>query len=460
LTIIEKIIDKLKCRINECSGGKNKAMYKPAFSYLEITANDKNNRILKKREILENLTKKHPTPFLILQESEIRKSLGYFRKYIPEIFIHYAIKSNADTWILDMLKDENICFDVASAGEISLLSRLKIPGSRMILANPIKNEQSLDFMFKKRVESYTFDNEAELLKIYNFKKNHNYHFTPKAVLRIKTYSVDVQTDLSLKFGCTVEEAPYLIKKAYDLGLQPGGLAFHVGTQSYLVNNYRKSLDDCFTIIRKVKKDYDIDINLIDIGGGFPVDTEKGSGIDNLDGFFKELRDVLQSYDFSGINLYAEPGRVISASSGSLITTIIGKKQRDGVNWLFLNDGVYGCYSGVVYDHAKFAFYPLDKKYYSPQYAGKLVPYTVAGPTCDSIDIIAENVYLPADIEISDKIFSTDIGAYSIMSATKFNGFQPATVLYLNAKDKLENVHIDIDFDIMKLIDDITISIID
>lgn len=188
-------------------------MYKPSLSYLEIIAQDKNNRILKKREILENLMKKHTTPFLILQESEIRKSLNYFRKYLPEIFIHYAIKSNADTWILDMLKDENVCFDVASAGEISLLSRLKIPGSRMILANPIKNEHSLDFMFKKKVDSYTFDNEAELEKIYNFKKKYNHAFTPKAVLRIKTYSQDVQTDLSLKFGCTVDEAPALIKKS-------------------------------------------------------------------------------------------------------------------------------------------------------------------------------------------------------------------------------------------------------
>ncbi len=435
-------------------------MYKPSLSYLEIIASDKNNRILRKREILENLSKKHPTPFLMLQESEIRKSLGYFRKYLPEIFIHYAIKSNADTWILDMLKDENVCFDVASAGEISLLSRLKIPGSRMILANPIKNEQSLDFMFRKKVDGYTFDNEAELEKIYKFKKKHNHSFTPKAILRIKTYSQDVQTDLSLKFGCTVEEAPYLIKKAYDLGLNPAGLAFHVGTQSYIVDNYRRSLDDCITIIKKVKKDYDIELSIIDIGGGFPVDTERGTGIDNLDIFFKSLQEVIRSYDLSGIKLYAEPGRVISAAAGTLISMIIGKKQRDGINWLFLNDGVYGCYSGTIYDHAKFAFYPVDKKYYSDQYVGKLIPYTIAGPTCDSIDIIAENVMLPADIGIGDKIFSTDIGAYSIMSATKFNGFQPATILYLNAKDKLENVHIDIDFDISKLINDLTMTVAD
>jgi len=260
----------------------------------------------------------------------------------------------------------------------------------------------------------------------------------------------VQTDLSQKFGAPIDDSIELIYFAKELGFNPIGVAFHVGTQSFSSRNYEKCIQDALYVIENVYNRYNIELNVIDIGGGFPIDTIGGTGTDNLEPFFNELYELYNKYDLSRFKVIAEPGRIISGPCGTLITKVIGKSKRFGRNFLFLDDGVYGCYSGVIYDHAKFNFIPLDKKFIDISYKNRLVPYTLAGPTCDSIDIIDENVMLPENIEIGDYIMSTDIGAYSIMSATTFNGFKPAKVLYLNNNDKLENEHIGIDFDIYSL----------
>ncbi|MCX8058965.1 MAG: type III PLP-dependent enzyme [Spirochaetes bacterium] len=420
------------------------------MNYLEILDKDKNQRVTRKILIANELLKKHSTPFLIIQQKEILKSINLFKDYLPKIKPFYAVKSNADKYIIELLKKYNFNFDVASAGEIELLDRLKIPGNRMILANPIKNKKSLYSACKNKVWAFTFDNIHELVKLKNYLTEFKLKHIPNAIVRIFTKSEGVQTDLSQKFGAPVEDAIELIYFARELGFNPIGVAFHVGTQSFSSKNYEKSIQDCLYIFENVYKRYNIELEVIDIGGGFPIDTIGGSGTDNLATFFEELSEIYEKYELYKYKVIAEPGRIISGPCGTLVTKIIGKSKRFGKNFLFLDDGVYGCYSGVIYDHAKFNFIPLDKKFLDISYKDRLIPYTLAGPTCDSIDIIDENIFLPDNLEIGDYILSTDIGAYSIMSATAFNGFKPAKVLYLNNNDKLENEHIDIDFDIYSL----------
>lgn len=425
-------------------------MEKNMFNYFYVFEKDKTKRIKQKLYIANNLIKKYKTPFLIIQEKEILNSINLFKKYLPEIEIHYAIKANADTYILELLNELNISFDVASSGEIKLLSKLKIPGHRMILANPVKNFESLKTAINKNVKLYTFDNIYELEKIYNFFKKIKTEFIPASILRIKTYSKNVQTNLSEKFGANIEEACDLLKYCKDHYLNPSGIAFHVGTQSFDLENYEKGIILALEVYNKCKNKLGLDLNIFDIGGGFPIDSIYGTGITELEPFFEGFAKLYKKYNLYNFKVIAEPGRIISGPAGTLVTTVIGKSKRDGKMWLFLNDGVYGSYSGIIYDHALFNYIPLDPKYHSDKYRKKLIPYIIAGPTCDSVDIMQKNIYLPEDIKIGDHIISTDIGAYSIMSATKFNGFRLAKVLYLNKNDKLENVHMGIDFDIYKI----------
>lgn len=425
-------------------------MNKNIFNYFNVFEKDKTHRIKQKIFIANNLIKKHKTPFLIIQEKEILNSITLFKKYLPEIDIHYAIKANADTYILELLNNLNISFDVASSGEIKLLSKLKINGDRMILANPVKNFESLKTAIQKRIKAYTFDNIYEIEKISSYLKKRKTKFIPASILRIKTYSENVQTNLSEKFGADIEEAYPLLKYCKEHSLNPVGIAFHVGTQSFDIKNYEKGIISSLEVINKCKKDLGLDLKVLDIGGGFPIDSIYGSGTTYLEEFFIEFSKIYKKYNLSKFTILAEPGRIISGPSGTLVTTVIGKSKREGKMWLFLDDGVYGSYSGIMYDHALFNYIPLNPRYHTQDYKNKLIPYVIAGPTCDSVDIMQREVYLPEDIKIGDNILSSDIGAYSIMSATKFNGFRLAKVLYLNKDDELENIHMGIDFDINEI----------
>jgi ornithine decarboxylase len=372
-----------------------------------------------------------PTPFLLFDEYEIRKALSYFERHLPGVRLFYAIKANPHPLLLEHFAELGLSFDVSSAQELALLAQMQVPGCRIIFTNPVKSAACLTSLFAHEVHGQTFDNLVELEKIADFTRHHRSPKIPELYLRIRVKSRGVQIDLNTKFGCAPEEAPTLLKRASDLGLRPAGVAFHVGTQSYLARNFDSGLRTSMRIAETVGKRYGFELPVINLGGGFPdpfLAREKGA---NLDGLFSEIGTMCRNAMRAGFLLFAEPGRILVSAAGVLVASVIGLTNRGGRRWLYLDDGIYGCYSGRRFDRKRFQFYAVPGAERKSPFSGAPARFVVAGPTCDSLDVVEERALLPADIAVGDYLCSPNLGAYSLATACNFNGFGVAMAAFVS-----------------------------
>ncbi|MFH1372144.1 MAG: type III PLP-dependent enzyme [Planctomycetota bacterium] len=375
-----------------------------------------------KKELVK-LAEKHGTPLFIIDHDVIRKNYRTFKKNLPRIQCYYAVKANSNQEIVKTLFNEGASFDVASYNEFmqvyTYISHFEEKDKdfyiwdKIIFSNTIKDRDTL-----RKIKRYrplvTYDSADELKKI---KENCN---TAGLVLRLKVPDTGSQVEMSSKFGAEPGDADKLIRQAFDFGLVVEGLSFHVGSQCTNFDNYSAALTitaDIFNDSRK--KGYNLKI--VDIGGGFPVPYN--SQVPKFEKLAEIINSECERLFPSDIEIIAEPGRFMVATSAVLISEIIGKARRDEKIFYHINDGVYHTFSGVVYDHWIPNFKPFKR--------GRKEVCAVVGPTCDSFDKISISEQLPGNLEIGDYLFTENIGAYSIASSTKFNGFEGAKILHLN-----------------------------
>lgn len=375
------------------------------------------------KDNLIKLAKKYGTPLFILDHAKIRENFRTFKKNLPNVQAYYAVKANSNQEIIKTLFKEGASFDVASYNEfIQVYDQIQnyrkkdkefFIWDKIIFSNTIKDKDTLR-KIKKYKPLVTYDNADEIQKI---KK---YCPTAGLVLRLKVPDVGSQVEMSSKFGAEPGDAAKLIKKVFDAGLAVEGLSFHVGSQCINFDNYTHALQITSEIFNNArKKGYELKI--VDIGGGFPVPYDLQSPK------FEQLAQIINSETKrlfpEDVELIAEPGRFIVATTATLISEIIGKARRDGKIFYHINDGVYHTFSGIVYDHWIPNFKAFKK--------GKIEVCAVVGPTCDSFDKISVSEQLPGNLEIGDYFLTENIGAYSIASSTKFNGFDGARILHIN-----------------------------
>lgn len=371
-------------------------------------SNNTKTYIKKLRTALPGLAKKHGTPLFIISRTLLLAQLNRFRKLLPRVEPFYAVKANPNPEVIKLLAQHGCGFDVASEPEIELVLAAGVKPERLIFANTIKRTEAIQFARRRGVNLMTFDSEYELTKIARY--------APRArvLVRIKVPNVGSVVELSLKFGAEVTDAvPYLLK-ARKLGLEPVGIAFHVGSQCTYGNNYLEALELAKMILSEADKK-GLKLTIIDIGGGFPIrhfDSDEDWFADMAPALNLELARLFEPE----IRIIAEPGRVLIGPAGILVMSVIGKSIRNNKHWYYLDDGVYGALSGTIFDHCKYQFEALKK--------GPTQLTTLAGPTCDSLDIISPAEELP-ELELGDLVFARNIGAYSITHATSFNGIPPA-----------------------------------
>jgi ornithine decarboxylase len=375
-----------------------------------------------------------PTPFVVFDEGEIVRALSLFKRHLPSVTSFYAVKANPHPLLLKYFAERGLGFDVSSAQELALVSAMGVPGARIIFTNPIKGAECLKSLFARKVRGQTFDNVVELEKIAEFKRRHGGQQTPELYLRIRVASHDVQIDLNRKFGCAPDEAPFLVEQALDLGLRPVGVAFHVGTQSYLAENFATGIRTSVLVADAVRERTGVALSLINIGGGFPdpiLAEQRGTDLDDL---FARIGLICDEVIGAGFTLLAEPGRVLVSAAGSLVASVIGLADRAERRWVYLDDGVYGCYSGRIFDRRTFSFEPMTGPHRIVPFDDQRIPFVVAGPTCDSVDIVDEQVMLPRDLAVGDFVCSPNLGAYSLATACNFNGFGTIAAAFLSAAD--------------------------
>ena len=366
-------------------------------------------------ESLSALVRRFGSQLLVLDCDVLRRQYRALAAALPGVDLHYALKPLPEPAVVEALAAEGAWFDLATSGEVELVRRAGIPASRCIHTHPIKRDADIRAALDFGVNTLVADNPDEIGKLAPYAGRID------LLLRVSFRSPAAVVDLSRKFGCDPEAAPALIDLAAGLGIAVAGLSFHVGSQSRSPETKLRAIEACSAIIRACQGRGLASPATLDIGGGFPIDyLEPAMPIDE---FCAPIRRALAALP-AGTRVIAEPGRFICGPAGTGLATVMGRALRDGRWWYYLDDGLYGSFSGQLYDHARYPLAPLAPA------SGPLQPSVLAGPTCDSVDVIAEDIRLPP-LQAGDIVVGRQMGAYTTASATDFNFFPRARTVVVN-----------------------------
>lgn len=357
-------------------------------------------------------------PALFLSRRRVRQNLRELSAALPGVTIHYAVKSNDHQALLRTVIEEGHRFDISSALEIDNAIRAGAQTKDLLHTHPIKSASEIREAIERGVTTFVIDNSDEVAKFIPYRNQASLLVRFRAISAEESAEI-VQCNLSYKFGCEANEIIDLVQEIINAGISYAGLAFHVGSQCLSVAPYLKGVNIASDIITELAAE-GIETYLLDIGGGFPVEyTEEVTPIEE---FCRPLRLALDSLIPKNVKVVCEPGRFISATAVTLLVNVIGKSRRSGVSWYYVDDGVYGSFSGRIYDHC--SYQTLTNR------NSTWIPSALAGPTCDSIDIIYERILLPP-LEIGDTLVFPALGAYSSVSASKFNSLKQAKTIVID-----------------------------
>jgi ornithine decarboxylase len=366
-------------------------------------------------DALAALAARYGSPLLVLDCDVVRSQYRSLAASLPGVGLHYALKPLPERAVIETLAAEGASFDLATTGEVDLVREVGIAAARCIHTHPIKRDQDIRAALAYGIRTFVADNPDEVRKFGA------YAGQVELLLRVSFRSPAAVVDLSRKFGCDPESTPALIDLAQGLGIRVAGLSFHVGSQSRRPDTKLRAIEACAALIRDRGGRGLAMPPVLDIGGGFPIDyLEPAMPIDE---FCAPIRRALEGLP-PGTRVIAEPGRFICGPAGTVLTTVMGRAWRDGRWWYYLDDGLYGSFSGQLYDHARYPVEPLRAV------AGPVQHSVLAGPTCDSIDVIAEDIELPA-LQAGDILVGRQMGAYTTASATDFNFFPRARTVVVN-----------------------------
>jgi len=363
---------------------------------------------------IRRLAARFGSPLLVVDCEQVRRQYRALRAALPGVDLHYALKPLPHASVVATLRDEGAFFDLATTGEVELVKAQGIGPERCIHTHPIKRDSDIRDALRFGVTTFVVDNPDEIRKFVRYRKR------AELLLRVCFRSPTAVCDLSKKFGCEPGAVLGLIETARRLGVRVRGLSFHVGSQAADPSKYIEAVQHCTNLIAEALLAGLPSLDVLDIGGGFPVSYTEA--VMPIDEFCAPIRTALAKLP-KHVRVIAEPGRFIAAPAAIAVSTVMGKAKRDGRWWYYLDDGLYGSYSGQLFDHAKYPVAALRD-------GGELFESVLAGPTCDSIDVIDDNIALP-ELEVGDLVVGRMMGAYTWASATDFNFFKRAKVVVMN-----------------------------
>jgi ornithine decarboxylase len=355
------------------------------------------------------------SPLLVVDCERIRAQYRKLARALPGVDLHYALKPLSHASAVTSVIGVGGWLDLATTGEVQLAAALNVAPERCIHSHPIKSERDIRNALHFGVRTFVADNADEVRKFARLVTR------AELLLRISFRATGALCDLSRKFGCDPEELLNLARLAADLGITVRGLSFHVGSQVPDSRKHVEAIGACAELLAAARRERLGILDTLDIGGGFPI--AYGKKIIDINRFCAPIRAALAKLP-RRLRIIAEPGRFIVGPAAIGVASVMGRARREGRWWYYLDDGLYGTYSGQHYDHAR---YPLD----TLRTTGVREACVLAGPTCDSIDVIAENVMLPR-LKAGDLIIGRAMGAYTWACASEFNFFPKATVISVNA----------------------------
>lgn len=356
------------------------------------------------------------TPCLVVDSQLFTRQLDELINCFPYAKTYYAVKANPAPELLAILRDKGCNFDVASRYELDKVMALGVTGDRVSFGNTIKKSKDIRYFFDKGVTLFATDSEADLRNIAKA--------APGARVFVRILTEGAQTadwPLSRKFGCQTDMALDLCILARDLGLVPYGISFHVGSQQREIGVWDSAIAKVKWIFERLEEEDNIKLKMVNLGGGFPASYI--SRTNDLQTYAAEItRYLKEDFDDNFPEIILEPGRSLAANAGILVSEVvlISRKTRFGLHrWVYTDIGKFGGFIETTDEAIKYPLY-VEKK-------GEAEECVIAGPTCDSADILYEQYKyeLPLNLAMGDRLYWFSTGAYTTTySAIEFNGFPP------------------------------------
>ena len=350
-------------------------------------------------------------PFLLVDSNLIRNKARRFKATMPLVHPHYAVKANPDPRVLRTMIEEGVGFEIASISELDLLLSLGVPAAEVYYSNPMKARAYLEYAASKGVEWYVLDSIEELRKIVSVKPD------AKMYLRIDTPNIGSDWPLAGKFGTHATEIQAIINEAAKLKADLAGVTFHVGSQCRNPQNWRVGIERAKKVFADMRR-VGLTPRLLNIGGGYPVRYVKP--IPSIEVIGEVVNAAIADLP-KDIRIMAEPGRYLVSDTAYFVCRVVGTATRNGKRWMYWDAGMFG---GVIEVTEGLRYEILSDR------TGHSIPWSIAGPTCDSVDILMHDEMLPADIQEGDFIYLPNAGAYTTAYASNFNGFPLPDVIVL------------------------------
>lgn len=365
---------------------------------------------------LQQLVGSKPTPFLALDLSVIQARYDELLEGFQSAEVYYAVKANPADEVIQLLADAGSSFDIASVEELDKVLKCNVAPERISFGNTIKKASAVKYFYEKGVRLFATDSEPDLRNIAKYAPD------SKVYIRVLTDGSDgADWPLSRKFGCNPEMAVELAVLANELGLETYGVSFHVGSQQRDIDVWDGAIAKVKVIFERLKQEYGINLQMINMGGGFPADYLLKTN--DFQTYAEEIQRFLKE-DFGDElpRIILEPGRSLVGDAGVIVSEIvlISRKSTTALErWIYTDIGVFNGLIETLGEAIKYHI-STDKE-------GEVEEVILAGPTCDSLDIMYEHhkYELPLSLEIGDHIFWHTTGAYTTSySSIEFNGFPP------------------------------------
>ncbi|HUX51671.1 MAG TPA: type III PLP-dependent enzyme [Spirochaetia bacterium] len=377
-------------------------------------------------ERVREFSKDKETPFLIIDLEAIRRRYLEMKSALPFSQIYYAIKANPNDEVIKLLHSLGSCFDVATRFELDQLLSLGVEPERMSFGNTIKKADDIRYFYEKGIRLYVTDSQEDLVNIAVEAPGSRVFF------RLLTEGTGSDWPLSRKFGAHSDMIYYLIIEARNRGLEPYGFSFHVGSQQRDIGQWDDAIARCKYLFDALEADEGISLKMINLGGGFPANYL--SPTLPMDVYASEIkRFLIEDFGEQLPEIYMEPGRAMTADSGVIVSEIIriSKKSKNNLyRWAFLDVGLFG---GLIETLGEAIKYPI---YFEGQ--GESEEIILAGPTCDSMDIMYQDFKyrMPSNTKEGDRVYIFTTGAYTqSYSSIYFNGFPPLKSYILPLEDR-------------------------
>jgi len=361
------------------------------------------------------------TPCLVLDVDRVEANFRALRDTLPLARIYYAVKANPAMPILERLVGLNSYFDAASIEEIDSCIEAGARPAAISYGNTIKKVSAIQRAHAAGVSMFAFDSEEELLKLAQHAPG------ARVYCRILVENEGADWPLSRKFGTTIENAKDLMIQAGELGLDPYGLSFHVGSQQTTTRAYEVAIAKVAMLFTDLTE-AGVNLRMMNLGGGFP--TRYRDDVPEIDQFGQAIMDAMTAHFGNNLpEIVIEPGRFVVGDAGVISTEVVLVSQRDKnspVRWVYLDIGRFG---GLAETEGESIKYRIA----TPHDGTPTGPVSIAGPTCDGADIMYEkaNYRLPLALRSGEIVQLMSTGAYvTTYASQKFNGFAPLAEYYI------------------------------